>query len=169
MSDNSYDGKAYRERRTHGKVILRNWKMPVIVAIVWCLVWPFMGALALAAAVSAVPPKFSQIGQNAFVVAVVALLVFCLGCAVRALRARVVVTAEGLCVHNNLSTIRAAWSEVENIEEAQFFNSQALWNAVWYGVAVRIRGRRRSVRILASWSNDSEYAEAFAERLRSQA
>jgi hypothetical protein len=165
----NHEGKAYREHRAHHTVTLRRWSIPVTAALCWCLVWPLLGAVALAAAISAVPPPVSQLGEKVFGVAAVTLYAMCLGCAVRSLRARVVITADELCVHNNLSTVRAAWSEVEKIEEVQLLNTQALWHGDWYGVAVRIRGRRRPVHILASWSQHPEYANAFAERLRSHA
>jgi hypothetical protein len=93
----------------------------------------------------------------------------CLVLAGRSLLARVVADTDGMTVHNALRTVRVAWPDVEDIDVISAFNTQAILNGLWYGVEVRVQGRRRPLRMLACWVRCEEHAQAFAQRLRAVA
>jgi hypothetical protein len=65
--------------------------------------------------------------------------------------------------------VRVAWPDVEDIDVISAFNTQAILNGLWYGVQVRVPGRRRPLRMLACWVRREEHAQAFAQRLRAVA
>jgi hypothetical protein len=162
---------AGRGRRTHGRqraggdVVLRGWRMPVLTAVLCVSVWPLIIAVLLV-------PVWVAFGWDSpsgdLALGITAVLLFLCGgvCAVRALRARVVVTADELRVHNVLSTKRFRWAEVEAVEERWFLNASAILKPLWYGTAVRVRGRRRPVGVLASWCQDEERAAALRQLIR---
>jgi hypothetical protein len=141
--------------------------MPIISALVWCLVCPLLGAVVLYGVYAAVVRRETEQTDLVFGAAALVVGLLCLGPAGRSLAARVVADPDGLAVHNSLGTVRVAWSDVEDVDVVSAFNTEAMVNALWYGVAVRVRDRRRPLRILASWVRREERARAFAERLRS--
>lgn len=160
------EGKPFLERRIDGAVILRNPSIPVRNAFAWWLLFSWVGPLGMWLVVDALFPLQSPTGRGAFSLTVLGFLVLCLRSGLRSLRARVVVTADGLSVHNTFSTTRIDWAEVEGIEMIDFLNVSAVLPQRWYGVALRVAGRRRPVGVLASWAKDSQSAAAFADRIR---
>jgi len=147
-------------------VVLRRWRMPVLGAVLCLTVWPLTAAVLVAAALAVVFGWDSTAGD--LVLGWVAFGLY--GCGVvggiRSLLARVVVTAEEVRVHNPLSTTRIRWADVEAVEEVSFINVLALFRADWYGTAIRVRGRTRPLRIMASWSNDAERAAELRRQIR---
>jgi hypothetical protein len=158
-------GRSDRRPRAGGDVVLRSWRMPVLTAVFCVSVWPLIGGLLLVA-VWAVFGWDSRSGDLAFGIAAVLVYLCGVVCAVRALRARVVVTAAELRVHNVLSTRRIRWAEVEAVEERWFLNTSALLNPLWYGTAVRVRWRRRPVGVMAFWCHDEDRAAALRRLIR---
>lgn len=158
-------GRGYSERRRGDRLVLRAWRAPLASVFVWAFGFPLLGTVGAAPVVE---PATEPI--DIIVAAVVVLgWLLCLVPAVRSLAARVVADPDGVTVHNALRTVRVAWVDVENLDVIFIFNGQAVVNGVWYGVAARVRGRRRPVRMLASWVVEEEQARAFAQRLRSVA
>jgi len=162
-------GSGFRERRRGDRVVLRAWRMPVIYAFVWCWVCPLFGAVLLYGVHAAAVRRETERTGVVFGTAVLLVWLLCLVPAGRSLAARVVADPEGLAVRGALRTVRIGWSDIEGIGVIVGYNAQAMVNGLWYGVAMRIRDRRRPLRILASWVRREERAEAFAERLRSLA
>jgi hypothetical protein len=157
------------ERRAEDGVVLRRWRMPVIAAIMYATVGPMCIAVLLFYPMWFLG-RFLQLDETAFAWSAFGVLYLCsLVCAVRSLLSRVVVGAEGLRVHNVFSTIWIAWSEVEEVKEISFFNFQALTpnGGTWYGTVIRVCGRRRPVRIHASWSHYEHVASDFSQCIRS--
>jgi hypothetical protein len=140
--------------------------MPLNCAFAWCCLFPLVAGVGVALVASWLPTELADTVAGA---AVILVWLLCQVPAVRSLTARVVADSDGMTVHNALSTVRVAWVDVEGIDVIDFFNAQAFVNALWYGAAVRVRGRRRPVRMLASWVHFEEQAQAFAQRLRSVA
>jgi hypothetical protein len=110
-------GRTDRRRRAGDKIVLRNWRMPVLTAVLCVSDWPLTGA-ALLVPVWAVFGWDSPSGDLALSSAAVLLVLCGVVGAVRAPRARVVVTADELRVHNVLSTRRFSWDEVEAVEDS---------------------------------------------------
>jgi hypothetical protein len=162
-------GSGFRERHRGDHVVLRAWRMPIISALVWCLICPLVGAVVLYGVYTAVVRRQTEGTDLVFAAATLVVWLLCLVPAARSLAARVVADSDGVAVHNALGTVRAAWSDIEDADVIVTFNSQAMVNGLWYGVALRIRDRRRPLRILASWVRREERARAFAQRLRSLA
>jgi hypothetical protein len=162
-------GRGFQERRRGDHLVLRAWRMPVISALVWCLVCPLVSAVVLYGGYAGVVRRETERTEVVFGTAVLAVWLLCLVPAGRSLVARVVADPDGLAVHNALGTVQVAWSDIEDVDVVVAINTQAIVNALWYGVAVRIRDRRRPVRILASWVRHEQRAWALAERLRSLA
>jgi hypothetical protein len=162
-------GRGFRERRRGDRVVLRAWRMPVISALIWCLVYPLVGAVLLYGVFAAVVRRETERTDVVLGAAVLVLWLLCLVPAARSLAARVVVDRDGVAVHNAFRTVRVARSDVEGVDVITGFNVQAIVNALWYGVAVRVRDRRRPVRILASWVRREDRARALTERLRALA
>lgn len=162
-------GRGFSERRRGGRVVLRAWRMPLIWAFLWCCVCPPAGGSLLYGVSSVVVRQDS--GWTAIVMGAAMLLVWplCLVPVVRSLAARVVADSDGMTVHNLLGTVRMAWADIEDLGVIFDINTQSLGKGLWYGVAVRVRGRRRPLRMVASWVVREEQAEAFAQRLRSVA
>jgi membrane protein YdbS with pleckstrin-like domain len=146
-------GRGYGERRRGDRLVLRAWRMPLISAFLWCCVIPLVCSVGLALVAGRLETERTDTVAGA---AVLLVWLLCLVPAVRSLTARVVADSDGMTVHNALSTVRVAWVDVEDIHVIDAFNAQALVNALWYGVAVRVRGRARPVRMLASWARREE-------------
>lgn len=159
-------GRGYSERRRGDRLVLRAWRMPLSSAFAWCCLFPLVAGVGVALVADWLETERADTVGGA---AVVLVWLLCLVPAVRSLAARVVADCDGMTVHNALSTIRVAWVDVEDIDVIDAFNAQALVNVLWYGAAVRVRGRARPVRMLASWVRREEQAKAFAQRLRSVA
>ncbi|MFB9238081.1 hypothetical protein ACFFWC_21410 [Plantactinospora siamensis] len=143
--------------------------MPLIVAVVWCSLIPLGGGVLLYGISVVVLPRETDRTDVVLGTMVIVLWLMCLVPAARSLAARVVGDPDGLTVHNALRTIRIGWVDVRGVDVIITFNSQALINGLWFGVAVAVRGRPRPLRILASWVRREDRAEAFAQRLRTLA
>jgi hypothetical protein len=153
-------GREYAE----GEVVVRSWQMPVLAAILCVSVWPLTGAVLLAAVFAA----FGDL-PSADLVLGGGVILLCLGgivCAVRAVRARVVVDAETVRVQNVLSTRQLRWADIEAVEEATSYNVWALGRPWRYGTTIRVRGRRRPVGVLALWHPDEDHAAALRRQVR---
>ena len=157
-------GSGYSERRRGDRLLLRAWRMPLNCAFVWCCIFPLVAGEGIGLVAIWLLP--TEQADTVAAAAVILVWLLCQVPAVRSLAARVVADSDGMTVHNALSTVRVAWVDVEGIDLIDFFNSQALLHALWYGAAVRVRGRRRPVRMLASWVRREEQAQAFEQRLR---
>ena len=162
-------GREHRERRRGDRLVLRAWRMPLIYAFVWCWICPLPGAaLIYGVSVVVVRQETEQTG-TVMGAAVLVVWLLCLLPAGRCVVARVVADTDGMTVHNALRTVRVAWPDVEDIDVISAFNTQALLNGLWYGVQVRVQGRRRPLRMLASWVRREEHAQAAVQRLRAVA
>jgi Bacterial PH domain len=113
------------QRRTEGGVVLRRWAMPVRTVVLCLTVWPLTGAVLLAGVLSVVPGWDSPAGDLALGIATIGLYLCGAVCALRALRARVVVSADGVRVHNVLSTRWISWTDVRDVEEIEYINPLA--------------------------------------------